>query len=111
MIFDQWDVVVVPFPFTDRNASKRRPAMVVTKENFNSSGRSVMAMITSTTEPWPGDHNVDDLKATGLRVACRVRLKLFTLENSLVLRRIGSLSENDRIKLARTWAQFGVRLR
>ena len=29
MIFKAFDVVVVPFPFTDRDAAKRRPAMVI----------------------------------------------------------------------------------
>jgi mRNA interferase MazF len=42
-------VVVVPFPFTDRKASKRRPALVLSamKVFGHLAGHSVMAMITS----------------------------------------------------------------
>ena len=29
MTFDAFGVVVVPFPFTDRNTTKRRPALVL----------------------------------------------------------------------------------
>jgi hypothetical protein len=36
--YKQFDVVIVPFPFTDRQAAKRRPALVVSDENeFNHS--------------------------------------------------------------------------
>ena len=30
MICSQWDVVVVPFPFTDEPGAKKRPALVIT---------------------------------------------------------------------------------
>ncbi|WP_249263502.1 type II toxin-antitoxin system PemK/MazF family toxin [Microcystis aeruginosa] len=48
VIYEQFDVVVVPFPFTDINATKRRPALILSDAlAFNTSvGRSVMAMIT-----------------------------------------------------------------
>ena len=47
--FDRYAVVRVPFPFTDRNATKNRPAVVLSDAvAFNTpAGHSVMAMITS----------------------------------------------------------------
>ena len=46
--FDRFDVVRVPFPFTDKTASKNRPALVLSSaEAFNTpSGHALMAMIT-----------------------------------------------------------------
>ena len=53
--FKVFDVVVVPFPFTDRAAVKRRSALVVSGAAFNDShARVVLAMITSAVHAgWP----------------------------------------------------------
>ncbi len=101
MICDPWDVVVVPFPFTDTARAKRRPAVVLSEIDFNREGHSVLAMITSSTHaPWPGDVEITDLAAAGLKVGCVVRFKIFTLDNRLLVRRIGRLAECDREGLA-----------
>ncbi len=95
MTCEAWDVVAVPFPFTDRAAQKRRPAVVVSQKSFNRHGHSLMAMITSSSLRWPGDSQVKDLASAGLSTPCVVRLKVFTLDNRLIFRRIGRLSNND----------------
>ncbi len=98
---DVWDVVVVPFPFSDRVAAKRRPALVLSRKSFNASGHTVLAMITTQAHrPWPGDTEIHDLSAAGLPLQCIVRLKAFTLDNRLILRRIGALSSADRRRVA-----------
>ena len=96
MTCEAWDVVAVPFPFTDRPAQKRRPALVVSQKRFNRHGHSLMAMITSSSRPWPGDSLLKDPHSAGLSVPCVVRLKLFTLDNRLIIRQIGRLSESDK---------------
>ncbi len=100
-----FDVVVVPFPFTDSATAKRRPALVITHTAFNSSSQHcVLAMITSAGQTsWPGDLPISNLDATGLTQPCCVRLKLFTLDQRLVLQRIGSLAAADQTALALAW--------
>ena len=91
-----FDVVVVPFPFSDVAGSKRRPALVISSADFNSSGHTVLAMITTSGQhPWPGDCPITDLQAAGLPRPCIARLKLFTLDNRVILRRIGRLAKAD----------------
>jgi mRNA interferase MazF len=97
VICDRWDVVVVPFPFSDRAAEKRRPALVLSGSEFNDAGHTVLAMITTRSHhPWPGDCSLEDHDGAGLPLPCLVRLKLFTLDNRVILRRIGCLSDRDR---------------
>lgn len=108
MICDQWDVLVVPFPFTDRNDAKRRPAVVLTNRKSNIEGQTVMAMITSTTRQWLTDVSITDLASAGLPKECKVRLKLFTLDNRLILEIKGRLSEPDQRQVQSTWKQVGL---
>jgi mRNA interferase MazF len=52
-------------------------------------------MITSADNPaWPMDVAIDAEEA-GLRAPSKVRMKLFTLDNRLILRKAGSLSHKD----------------
>lgn len=98
MTYERFDVVRVPFPFTDRESTKNRPALVLSDAvAFNTpAGHSVMAMITSLgTPPWPLDHPITDLAAAGLPAPSKVRFKLFTLDHRLVRGKLGQLSPND----------------
>jgi mRNA interferase MazF len=100
VISDQWDVVVVPFPFSEQVGAKRRPAVALSTKTFNRGGHTVLAMITSAAhQAWVGDTPVTDLASAGLRAQCIVRLKLFTLDNRVLLRRSGRLSVVDREQL------------
>ena len=91
------DVVVVPFPFTDKFASNRRPALVCSRASFNGeTGHVVLAMITTSSHPgWPGDVPIRDMAGAGLPAPSVVRWKLFTLDASLIIRRTGRLAPRD----------------
>jgi mRNA interferase MazF len=97
MQLNLWDTVVVPFPFADRQASKRRPALVLSDPRHFDIGHSVLAMITSRhNAPWPLDVPITDKRLAGLAAPSVIRMKLFTLDHRLILRRAGRLSDKDR---------------
>ena len=109
MAFERFTVVRVPFPFTDRNATKNRPALVLSDAaSFNTpAGHSVMAMITSQgNAPWPLDCPVADLKAAGLPAPSLVRFKLFTLDHRLVRGELGMLAATDTTTVRTALAQL-----
>ncbi len=92
----RWDVLVVFFPFTERAAAKRRPALVLSDATFNTSGHIVLAMITSAARTrWATDVTLTDFASAGLSAPSMVRLKLFTLDNRLIVKVIGALIEAD----------------
>lgn len=96
--FEPFQIVRVPFPFTDRASSMRRPALILSDDiEFNAPiGHAVMAMITSQSHaPWPLDCAITDLKSAGLPAPSVVRFKLFTLDHRLVLGVLGALAPED----------------
>lgn len=97
MICNHLQVVLVPFPFMERPAAKRRPALVLSKKEFNSdNNHSIMAMITTAkSSQWHSDYKLSNPIRAGLKVDCYVRWKIFTLPNSLIVRLIGELAEED----------------
>ncbi len=98
MTYKIFDVVVVPFPFIDQNTDKRRPALVLSDATqFNDETQNcVMAMITSVKNPdWPLDATIGSIKKAGLPAPSKVRMKLFTLDSRLIVKKIGGLAAKD----------------
>ena len=104
MTFKPFEIVVVPFPFTDRKADKRRPALILSYDKkFNKpSGHVVLAMITSQKNPdWPLDTLITGIRRTGLKAASKVRMKIFTLDSRLIVKKIGTLTDSDKKAVTR----------
>jgi mRNA interferase MazF len=89
------DVVVVPFPYSDKLAEKRRPALVVSSDKFNkTSGYLWVVMITSKTQDQQsGDVAIDHAKS-GLSKPSLVRTsKIATIEAERVIRIAGKMEK------------------
>ncbi len=95
--FAAGDVVVVPFPYSDRFAEKRRPALVVSADAVQRQGFIWVVMITSATHrALPQDLAIEDLALAGLGAPSLVRpLKIACLEPSRIVRKAGQLSEKQ----------------
>ena len=88
-----FDVVVVPFPYADRLAEKRHPALVISNSSLTTHGLMWVAMITSADNaPWSCDVAIGDLKRAGLPASSVVRpAKIACIEPARVERRAGRL--------------------
>ena len=101
--FEPWDIVKVPFPYTDRPVRQRRPALVLAAEELETvHGLLWLAMITSAANRGClGDVAISDLHAAGLPVPSIVRpAKIATIE-ARDAERLGALAANDRAAVAR----------
>jgi mRNA interferase MazF len=92
---DAFDIVVVPFPYADRLAEKRRPALVISNRKLAPFGLIWVAMITSADNaPWSCDVNIADLARAGLPAPSVVRpAKIACIEPSRIERRAGKLDK------------------
>jgi mRNA interferase MazF len=112
--FKAWDVVKVPFPYTDRPVRQHRPALVVAAGQLEANhGLLWVLMITSAeNRRWDNDVVISDLDTAGLPAPSMVRCaKIATIE-SRDADRIGALPAVDRKKvsghLARTLTAVAV---
>jgi mRNA interferase MazF len=102
MPFEFGDVVLVPFPFTNHIASKKRPAVIVSNRTYNTTRPDVVVMaITSQLRPSPGrgDVWVEQWQDAGLVKPSAVKPVFATLEQALVIRQLGTLAADDQAAL------------
>lgn len=87
------DVVLVEVPFTDLSQSKKRPALVLLSRSHD----HLVVFFTSRVEQaTPDDMVVTASADNGLAVnSAALVTKLFTIHESLIVRRLGRLSEPD----------------
>ena len=110
--FDVWDLVKVPFPYTDRATRQRRPALVVAVPRTEAPGLLWVVMVTSAANRgWPGDVVVSDLAVAGLPAPSVVRpVKIATIEVGAA-ERIGTLPSGGRGRVAEALGEtLGVAL-
>jgi mRNA interferase MazF len=93
VIFEQWDVVKVPFPHADRPVRQRRPALVVAAGDIQTHHSLVwVLMITSAdNRGWPSDVAVSDLAIAGLPATSVVRTAKVAVINVRDAERLGTL--------------------
>ncbi len=101
-IFDRFSVVAVPFPYVEREARRRRPAVVVSgPELARRHGLAWVLMITSADNPpWPEDIRIGDLARAGLGKPSVVRpVKIATVEAARCTA-LGRLAEVEAVEAA-----------
>jgi mRNA interferase MazF len=93
--FTSFDVVLVPFPYADRLAEKRRPALVVSSSKLSRFGLVWVTMITTAENgPWPSDVVISDLERAGLPAPSVVRTaKIACIDPARIDRRLGRLDK------------------
>ena len=94
------DVVLLPIPFSDLTSRKVRPAIVVGRNGFDLFLVPISSVLPNT------DFQLKDWRAAGLNVACGVKAQIATVEQGLILKIVGTLTDADRQSLnerLRTW--------
>jgi mRNA interferase MazF len=97
--FEQGDIVLVPFPFTDLSAIKQRPALVISPRRLNDARPDlVVVAITSQIPAALGEEEVRlpdaELATCGLPRPSIVKLgKIFTIHQGLIRKRLGHMPQ------------------
>jgi len=103
------EIVLVPFPFTNQTSSKRRPAVVVSSDAYNAARADLVIMpVTSQLRPTfaLGEVWIARWQDAGLLKPSAVKPVFATLEQGLVLRRLGRLADDDQARLRQSFTEL-----
>ena len=97
MNYEQYDVVLVDFSFSDETGSKKRPGLVISNRRYNRTRKEkIIAAITSNTDRVLfGDMLLKDWEEAGLRVPSLLTGIIRTVKDDMIVHKLGMLSKKD----------------
>jgi len=95
--YKQGDVILVRFVFTDDSGTKRRPAVIISSDEYHRQRREIIiSAITSNTERILfGDYLLSGWKEAGLLFPSVATAITRTVKQSMIERRLGSMLIDD----------------
>ena len=105
MPYEFGDVVLVRFPFTNQTAFKQRPAVVVSNHVYNVAKPDVVIMAITSQVHSPsglGEVRISQWQAANLLKPSAIKPVFATLEQNLILRKLGVLDASDQAALRQT---------
>lgn len=103
----KWDIVLVPFPFTDLSTTKKRPALIVSPTEYNYGNEIVIAFVTSNLKSErTSDHIIREWQLAKLPKPSLIRMRFATIDRKMVIKTIGKLNGADITEFAGKIASF-----
>jgi mRNA interferase MazF len=95
--YDQGDVVLVRFVFTEETGAKRRPAVIISTSDYHDGRQeAILAAITSNVDRLLiGDHLIAGWQEAGLLFPSVATGIIRTIKQTMIERRLGVMSPAD----------------
>lgn len=109
MPYEFGDVVLVRFPFTSQTAFKQRPAVVVSNLAYNLAKPDVVIMAVTSqmrSSSRMGEVWISHWQGANLLKRSAIKPVFATLEQSLILKRLGCLQASDQSTLRQAIADI-----
>ncbi len=98
MTYSFGEVVLVDFPFSSNLGIKKRPAVIISKTDFNNSKEDIVLLaITSKVDDLTvGEALLKNWKESGLVKPSAFKSVIFTVEKQFIDKAIGKLTNDDK---------------
>jgi mRNA interferase MazF len=99
----QGDIVLIPVPFTDLSAQKRRPVIIISNDVYNLRGPDIV-VVAMTSNPQSDAYSftitASDLTLGTLNRPGTVRVsKIYTLSQALVVKTFGQVNTHVLVRI------------
>ena len=98
IMLKQRDIILIPIPFTDLTSRKKRPAIIISNDNYNETHEDIVVVaLTSNVES--RDFTImltnDEMEEGTLKVTSMIRAdKIYTLNKSIALKTFGRVNHD-----------------
>lgn len=95
--FKRGDVVLVEVVFSEGSGTKKRPALIISTDDYNESRQEVIivAITSNVKRILYGDTKIQNWKDTGLIYPSLVTGIIQTIKSNMITYKLGSLSKQD----------------
>ena len=95
--YKQGDIVLVEFGFSEGRGVKKRPALIISSDNYHNNRQEVIvaAITCNIKRVLSGDTKIDEWKEAGLLYPSLVTGIIRTIKNSMIQRKLGALFQQD----------------
>ena len=96
------DVVLVGFPFTNLQTTKKRPAVIISNQAYQQHRPDVILMAITSQVRQPlaiGEALLQDWQAAGLAKPSVLKPLIATIEQARIVKPMGQLSATDQVHL------------
>lgn len=103
------DIVLVPFPFTDQSAVKRRPAVVISSPAYHRARPDIVIMAVTSQQPQTlsvVEVQILDWRGAGLLKPSVLKPVVTTIDPALIQKKLGQLTPVDQALLRQALAQI-----
>jgi len=97
-LYKQREIVLVPFPYSDLSATKKRPVLIISNDDYNSRFDDILICVI-TSNQFKDDYSID-LRNDDLEIGILPELsvvkthKLFTIDKSKIIKKF-SVVKNE----------------
>ena len=99
IMYEQGEIVIVPFPFSDLSSFKQRPVLILSKSKDNAESEDIITCgITSNLKNAKYSVLIDnlDLESGNIPSKSRIKIdKLFTLDKRIIKKKVARINKQS----------------
>ena len=95
--YKQQDIVLVNFGFSEETGTKKRPALIISSDNYHQSRQEIiiMAITSNIKRVLFGDTKIEQWEEAGLLYPSLVTGIIRTIKDNMIVRKLGTLLPQD----------------
>jgi len=99
-MYEQKEIVLIPFPFSDLTGSKQRPALIISNKKLNRTEDRICCLVTSKQSGELIKITNNDFKESGLPFESYIKPhRIFTVNRAIIRKKLCTITDNFHDKI------------